>query len=111
MKYQKGLTKQIGGSAKHGSCRSKKICVARWNKAAWKLEFLKDTMKTSRLWQSIRLHWNWLIESETPDADFECETDGNHVVQKVLTTGVQTTGARTAGAETMKLGTALHIDM
>ena len=54
---------------------SKKVFVARWNKAVWKLEFLKDTMQISMLWQSIRLHWNWLIESETPDADFECETE------------------------------------
>ena len=32
-------------------------------------------MKISRLWQIIKLHWNLLIKSETPDADFECETD------------------------------------
>ena len=54
---------------------SKRICVARWNNALWKFEFLRDIMKNSKLWQSIRLHWNFLIETETPDADLECETD------------------------------------
>ena len=32
-------------------------------------------MKESKLWRSIRLHWNVLIDTQTPDADFEFETD------------------------------------
>ena len=32
-------------------------------------------MASSKLWQSIRFKWNAMINSHTPDGDFEYETD------------------------------------
>ena len=54
---------------------AKRVCIARWNSKAWKLELLKDIMATSKLWRSIRFHWNIMIDSKSPDEDFEYETE------------------------------------
>ena len=54
-----------------------RIEIARWNPKTWKMEFLKEMMASSKLWRSIRYHWNLMIESKTPDNDFAYESEGN----------------------------------
>ena len=39
------------------------------------MEFLKELMAASKLWRSIRYHWNVMIASKTRDGDFGYETE------------------------------------
>ena len=54
-----------------------RIQIARWNPKTLKMEFLKEMMASSKLWRSIRYHWNLMIESKTPDNDFAYESEGD----------------------------------
>ena len=54
----------------NGNCGGR-ICIARWSNERWKLQFFTSLMLDSKLWRSIRFHWNALIDTKTPDADFE----------------------------------------
>ena len=79
MKCRKRRGTQIGKTRRLGTCQkvngNKKVCIARWNSKTWKMEFLKEMMGSSKLWRSIRSHWNIMINSHTPDGDFDYETD------------------------------------
>ena len=77
---------EVQGETWHTEWKQQKLCylpegkwddrveIARWNPKTLKMEFLKELMTASKLWRSIRYHWNVMIASKTPDGDFGYET-------------------------------------